>query len=119
MARVTFVGPVRNAVLVPKDAVIRSEAGSLVYAVIPGESSSSGKARPVPIVEGVSYNDSVELLEGELEPGMLVVVEGGERLQPFADIIIQADPQESGTAAPDTAPENAPESAADSPVSED
>ena len=119
LARVTFVGPVRNAVLVPKDAVIRSEAGSLVYAVIPGESSSSGKARPVPIVEGVSYNDSVELLEGELEPGMLVVVEGGERLQPFADIIIQADPQESGTAAPDTAPENAPESAADSPVSED
>ena len=94
LARVTFVGPVQNAVLIPKDAIIRSEAGSLVYAVIPGESSSTGKSRPVPIVEGASYGEFVELLEGELEPGMQIVVEGGERLQPFADIIIQAAAEE-------------------------
>lgn len=104
LARVTFVGPVRNAVLIPKDAVIRSEAGSLVYAVIPGDSSSTGKARPVPIVEGASYSQFVELLEGELEPGMQIVVEGGERLQPFADIIIQAVAGESGGPAPSESP---------------
>ncbi|REJ87453.1 MAG: HlyD family efflux transporter periplasmic adaptor subunit [Planctomycetota bacterium] len=95
LARVTFTGPKRNAVLVPKDAVIRSESGSLVYAVVPGDSSALPKARPVPIVDGPGYGPFVELLEGELQPGTQVVVEGGERLQPFAEIVIQDDPEQA------------------------
>jgi HlyD family secretion protein len=89
IARVTFVGPPRDAVLVPKDAIIRSEAGSRVYAVIPGETPGTGKARPVTIQEGAGFDAYVEILGGELEPGVQVVIEGAERLAPFADIVIQ------------------------------
>lgn len=100
IARVTFVGLARETVLVPRDSIIRSEAGSRLFAVIPGEGTAAAKARPVTIQEGASFDEFVELLEGELAPGMQVVVEGAERLQPFGEIIIQSDDEPSEASMP-------------------
>lgn len=108
IARVTFVGPPREAVLVPKDAIIRSEAGSRVFAVIPGETPGTGKARPVTIQEGAGFDASVELLGGDLQPGTQVVVEGAERLAPFADIVIQPADEEAPSETTSPPAEEAP-----------
>ncbi len=87
-ARVSFTGEQRTALLVPKNAVIRSESGSRVVAVIPGEGENTGKAKPVLIIEGSAFDDYVEVKSGDLQEGTQVVTEGAERLSPFADVLI-------------------------------
>ncbi len=87
-ARVTFRGVPRTALLVPKNSVIRSENGSRVVSVLPGEKPDAGTAKLVMIEELGSYQDSIEAKEGELTPGMLVVTEGAERLSPFQPVQI-------------------------------
>ena len=94
-ARVRFEGKPRRAILVPKNALIRTEAGSRVVAVIPGETSKAGKARLVPITEGSPYGENIEVLSGDLRPGTQIVVEGAERLTPFGDLLI-GSPEQSG-----------------------
>ncbi|QDT35094.1 efflux RND transporter periplasmic adaptor subunit [Thalassoglobus polymorphus] len=87
-ARVTFQGVPRKALLVPKNSVIRSENGSRVVSVLPGDKPDAGTAKLVMIEELGSYKDSIEAKEGELTPGMLVVTEGAERLSPFQPVQI-------------------------------
>lgn len=89
-ARVIFTGIPQEALLVPKNAVIRSEIGSRVVAVLPGETPQTGTAKPVMIQEGVAYGEMVQVLDGELNPGMTVVTEGAERLSPFQSVQIAA-----------------------------
>jgi multidrug efflux pump subunit AcrA (membrane-fusion protein) len=96
LARVTFFGPPHEATLVPKNAIVRSETASRLYAVVPGEKPDAGKARPVILEEGGAFGERVEILSGELAAGMQVVTEGAERLTPFADIIIQTDAPPGG-----------------------
>lgn len=91
LARIRFTGPEHEATLVPKSALVRSETGTRLYAVIPGEKPGAGKARPVMVQEGGAYGDQVEVLGEDLQPGMLVVTEGAERLSPFADIVLQSE----------------------------
>lgn len=91
LARLTFAGPSHEATLVPKNALIRSETNTRLYAVVSGEQPNTGKARPVVVQEAGSYGDRVEVLGQDLQAGMLVVTEGAERLTPFADIQIQPD----------------------------
>ncbi|MEZ6057755.1 MAG: efflux RND transporter periplasmic adaptor subunit [Planctomycetaceae bacterium] len=90
LAQVTFFGPEREATLVPKDALIRTENGARLYVMLPGEKPGSGKAKPIRLQEGGSFGEFVELLGEEVQPGMNVIVEGGERLTPFADVMLQA-----------------------------
>ncbi|TWT58644.1 Efflux pump periplasmic linker BepF [Thalassoglobus neptunius] len=87
-ARVTFQGPERTAVLVPKNAVIRSETGSRVVVAAPGEAPGSAVAKLVMIREGEQFGDQIEVLDGALTAGTTVVVEGAERLTPFQDLQI-------------------------------
>lgn len=98
LVRVRFSGPPHEATLVPKNAIIRSETASRLYAVVPGEKPASGKARPVIVREGEAFGDRIELLESDVQAGMLVVTEGAERLTPFADIAIQSDAPPTGPA---------------------
>jgi RND family efflux transporter MFP subunit len=100
LARIQFTGPEHEATLVPKSALVRSETGTRLYAVIPGEQPGTGKARPVMVQEGGAYGDQVEVLGEDLQPGMLVVTEGAERLSPFADIVIQSDAPAAASGAP-------------------
>ena len=91
LARLIFSGPEHEATLVPKNSLVRSETGTRLYAVVPGQTPEAGKARPVIVQEGGAFGDKVEIFGDELAPGMLVVTEGAERLTPFADITIQSD----------------------------
>lgn len=87
-ARVTFTGVPRQSTLVPKNAVVRSENGSRVVTVLPGETPGTGTAKLVMIEEGTPYGDSIEVLAGDLQPGAMLVVEGAERLSPFQPVQI-------------------------------
>lgn len=100
LARIRFTGPEHEATLVPKSALVRSETGTRLYAVIPGEKPGTGKARPVMVQEGGAYGDQVEVLGEDLQPGMLVVTEGAERLSPFADIVLQSEAPAAASGAP-------------------
>lgn len=113
LAQVVFFGPEREATLVPKDALIRTENGARLYVMIPGEKPGTGKAKPFQIVEGLSFSDKVEVLGDDLQPGMNVIVEGAERLTPFADVALQAPnaPPVSGDAK-SPASKNPPEKSA-------
>ena len=105
LARVTFKGPPHQATLVPKDAIVRSEAGSKLFVILGDPAKpGTGKAKPVMLQEGSFFGNRVEILASDLQPGMPVVVEGAERLQPFADVQIL----------PDAAPAPAPLSTATS-----
>lgn len=77
VAHAVFQGVPRTALLAPKDAVVRSMHGSLVYVV-----EDEGNVRAVDIIEGVSQGHQIEI-EGDVQPGDLVVTEGAERLKPF------------------------------------
>jgi len=91
LARITFSGPEREAVLIPKNALIRTETMTRLYAAEPGEQAGTARAKLIILQEGMSFGDRVESLGGDLQPGTNVVVEGGERLIPNAELKIQAD----------------------------
>ena len=104
LARVKFKGPPHLATLVPKDSIVRSEAGSKLFVILADPAKpGTGKAKPVMLQEGSFFGNRVEILASELQPGMPVVVEGAERLQPFADVQILPD------AVPATAPAPPPD----------
>jgi HlyD family secretion protein len=74
--------------LVPKDALVLGGPSPIVYVFQPQEGAPAGGPRPgkvipVPVVLGRAVGDRI-LVEGKLEPGGLVVVEGNERLRPMA-----------------------------------
>ncbi len=74
-ARVSFgLGGTREAVLVPKDAVVQRGGTALVY-VVNGET-----AHEVRVQTGAAQGDAVEVAGG-LRPGQVVVVRGNERLR--------------------------------------
>lgn len=86
LARVIFpVGERRRAVLVPKDAIVLGDSGSLVYIV------DRETAMPVPIKAGLAYNSFIEVVQG-LKPGQQVVTRGNERLIPGAKVKILNSP---------------------------
>ncbi len=74
-ARVSFgLGGTRDAILVPKDAVVRRAGTALVY-VVNGET-----AHEVRVQTGAAQGGDVEVAGG-LRPGQMVVVRGNERLR--------------------------------------
>lgn len=86
--QVTFKGPPQDAVLVPKDAIVRGATGSIVYLFIPKDESGIGQVQPQPIVEGISEGTWIQDASGAVKPGLNVIVEGAERLRPFQDVQI-------------------------------
>lgn len=71
------VGMERDAMLVPKDAVVLGGRSPVVY-VYDDEKRS---AAPVPVTLGVAEGDLIEV-EGPLEVGAKVVIRGNERIFP-------------------------------------
>jgi HlyD family secretion protein len=75
-ARVTLrIGAAQPGMFVPKDAVVRRASGQVVFVV------EDAKARLVPIKAGRPYEGLIEVVEGLLKPGDIVVVTGNEMLQ--------------------------------------
>lgn len=65
--------------IVPRDALLMSQAGFFVFSVVPGVEGPASAA-PVQIEVAFEYENSVAVRPGSLRPGDLVVVEGNERL---------------------------------------
>jgi multidrug efflux pump subunit AcrA (membrane-fusion protein) len=68
------VGETREAILVPKDAVVHRAGTTLVY-VVNGET-----VHEVRVQTGAAQGGAVEVAGG-LRPGQMVVVRGNERLR--------------------------------------
>ncbi|MBW3540534.1 MAG: efflux RND transporter periplasmic adaptor subunit [Planctomycetes bacterium] len=98
MAEVTFTGAPVSAVLVHKDALVRSTHGMSVYIFQPDDRAAAfspekglaGKALHVPMEPGISDGNYIQVLplvdasqsEHKLTGGTFVVTEGGENLKP-------------------------------------
>lgn len=91
MAEAEFFGTEFEAVLVPKDALVRTSRGTFVYVLNPVQSGQPLNVRQVLIEPGLSKAEWIQVSGSELQPGMQVVTEGAERLRPFQSVqILQA-----------------------------
>ena len=82
-AMVTFnLATKKNALLVPKDAVVTAGNNRMVYLV------ADGKAVPVG-VKVLGYYDGNVAVEGTFIPGAPVVIRGNERLRPGQPVSVQ------------------------------
>ena len=102
----------RQALMVPKDALVQSLSGAWIVFV-----AEDGKASPRPVSIGQANRDRLEVLSG-LAPGELVVVRGNERLRPGQPItaeIKEAGPDAgaSGSTVPEQPAASEPAAAAD------
>ena len=81
------VGDRRMALLVPKDALVLSGNGKVVFVVI------DQTARLIPVEIGEAHGPLIEV-KGDLKPDLKVVIRGNERLRPGQPVkIIQESPQ--------------------------
>jgi multidrug efflux pump subunit AcrA (membrane-fusion protein) len=83
----------RQALHVPKDAIVRRGGASLVFVV------DGGVARARPVRIGVSAGGLVEVLDGAVAAGQEVVVVGNDALQDGAKVRKVAPPP-AGSAPP-------------------
>ena len=74
-------GELRKAVLVPKDALVFTATGTAVYTVV------DQVAQFVPVRIGAEHGSRIEV-DGDLRPGLDVVVRGNERLRPGQPVTI-------------------------------
>lgn len=82
-AMVTFnLATQKKALMVPKDAVVTAGDNRLVFIV------NDAKAISVPI-KVIGYYDGDVAVEGNLKPGMKVVIRGNERLRHGQPVVVQ------------------------------
>ena len=78
-------GTAQPSVFVPKDAVVRQPGGLVVFVV------QDDKAHMIPIQTGRTHDGLIEVLEGNLQPGNMVVVTGNETLRDQAAVVIKGN----------------------------
>lgn len=74
-----YLGETRKAKMVPKDAIVSSGNGKVIFVV------RENLAQPVNVIIGLSYEGLVEV-QGELTSGERVIVRGNERLRPMQPV---------------------------------
>ena len=81
LAEVTFEGVPQEALLIPKDALVRGSSGMIIYVFDPDQ-IEDGKvtARRVAVETGISDATSIQVKAEGLTEGQHVVAEGVERL---------------------------------------
>jgi membrane fusion protein (multidrug efflux system) len=90
------VGEARDAVVVPEQAVVESQAGPTVYTVDP-----QGKVKIVP-VRATFTHEGLRVLESGLEPGQPVIVEGLQLVR--TGMTVKTRPAASAAPVDSTAP---------------
>ena len=94
MAEVTFEGPPLDALLVPKDALVRTTRGINIFVFTPvdNKQGNMGRTVKVPVELGLSDGEWIQVNPIDaadssipFKSGTKVVVEGGERLQPVQE----------------------------------
>lgn len=88
MAEVEFFGTPVNAIMVPKDSLVRTSRGIFVFAVNPAADGKPPSVRQVMVETGISQAGWIQVIADSLDPGTAVVTEGAERLRPFQAIQI-------------------------------
>jgi HlyD family secretion protein len=88
LARVTLaVGPLQQALLVPKDAIVFEEGKSPKIILARNDPAAKGTvAVPVPVQLGVADGDWIQVT-GELRANESVIVIGNERVQPGQPVL--------------------------------
>ena len=99
MAEVTFAGEPYDALLVPKDSLVRTSRGLIINIFAPNpDNVESGTVRQIPVETGLSEvsRDGISQIEikgAGLVAGMQVVTAGAERLVPFQPIQLSRERQ--------------------------
>ncbi|MBW1897307.1 MAG: hypothetical protein JRI47_09645 [Deltaproteobacteria bacterium] len=78
------LGTEKDALLVPKDAIVRAGTNRLVFV------AADHVAQPV-MVEVLGYHDGNVSIRGAVKPGDKVVIRGNERLRPGQPLKILND----------------------------
>ncbi len=84
------VGPPRDAIVLPGNAIVRRRGRTLVF-VVKDDRAESRTVRVAPI-----RASEVEVLEGELSPGETVIVRGIERIEDGGAVRVVDDLSEAG-----------------------
>ncbi len=91
MAEAAFAGQSIEAVLVPKDSMVRTSLGTFIFVVNPPTEGQPPSVRQVMVEPGLSSEASIQVTGENLEPGMQVVTEGAERLRAFQSVEIMKE----------------------------
>jgi len=91
------MGNPHRAILVPKDALVLSSSGTVVYLV------NDDKAHLVPVKLGPAHGPFIEI-QGDLKAGSKVVVRGNERLRPGQPVRIMGEGKSVNPPVPSKAP---------------
>ena len=98
MAEVTFTGSPIDALLVPKDALVRTSRGAILYVFDPSKDDpQTGSVRQVIVELGISEGTKIQVIADDADDvaaGMQVVTEGAERLRPFQNVRIAPDAEQ-------------------------
>ena len=88
MAEAEFSGQNVDAVLVPKDSLVRTSRGTFVYVINPASEGKPMSVRQVIVTTGVSAGTSIQVIGEGLAADQQVVTEGAERLRAFQTVQI-------------------------------
>jgi HlyD family secretion protein len=96
MAEATFRGEEVDAVLVPKDSMVRTSRGTFIYVINPTDSGDPLSVRQVLVEPGLSSGTWIQVSGENLFAEMQVVTDGAERLRAFQTVkIVKEDAGES------------------------
>jgi RND family efflux transporter MFP subunit len=94
MAEATFEGQSVDALMVPKDALVRTSRGSFVFTLNPATPGEPRSVQQVMVEVGISRGTMIQAIGDGLEAGQQVVTEGAERLRTFQSVqILESAPQ--------------------------
>lgn len=99
MAEAAFRGVSVKALLVPKDAVVRTSRGAFVFVVNPVEEGKPLSVRQVMVTLGLGTGLWIQVQGESLAAGQQVVTEGAERLRAFQTVTVMAAAAEAAAAA--------------------
>lgn len=88
MAEAEFRGEEIEAVLVPKDSLVRTSRGTFIYVINAPTESQPMSVRQVLVSTGVSQDTSIQVIGEGLAAGQQVITEGAERLRAFQTVQI-------------------------------
>lgn len=88
MGEALFKGEEIEAILVPKDSLVRTSRGTFVYVINAGSGGEPVSVRQVMVTTGVSEKTWIQVIGEGLEAGQQVVTEGAERLRAFQTVQI-------------------------------
>jgi RND family efflux transporter MFP subunit len=94
MAEAKFTGDQQEAILVPKDSIVRTSRGNFIYVINPPIEGKPLSVRQVAVTPGISSDTQIQVTGENLDAGMQVVTEGAPRLRPFHTVQIM---KEEGT----------------------